>query len=120
MPLTSIAEDMLCEAPEDDIEKVGYGLKVFFRSFSSTTINNTLLELAKKAEINKKITFHSARRTFATLCMIHNVDFYIIQRSMGHKPVNMTESYCQWNEDIADIAKRKLAFWNAKHFVKAI
>ncbi len=120
VPLTSIAEDMLCEAPEDDIEKVGYGLKVFFRSFSPTTINNTLLELAKKAEINKKITFHSARRTFATLCMIHNVDFYIIQRSMGHKPVNMTESYCQWNEDIADMAKKKLAFWNAKHFVKAI
>jgi len=120
VPLTPIAEEMLCEAPENDIEKVDYGLKVFFRSFSSTTINNTLLRLAKKAGINKKITFHSARRTFATLCRIHKVDIHIIQRTMGHKPKNMTESYCLWDEYIADMEKVQLSFWNAKHFIKAI
>ena len=111
---------MICEAPEGDLEKVDSGRKVFFRSFSPTTINNTLQKLANKAEIDKKITFHSARRTFATLCMIHNVEFYIIQRTMGHTPSNMTEIYCQWNADIADMAKEKLSFWNANHFLKAI
>ncbi|MCX4288899.1 MAG: tyrosine-type recombinase/integrase [Duncaniella sp.] len=120
VPLTSFAEDMICEAPEGDLEKVDNGRKVFFRSFSPTTINNTLQKLANKAEIDKKITFHSARRTFATLCMIHNVEFYIIQRTMGHTPSNMTEIYCQWNADIADMAKEKLSFWNANHFLKAI
>lgn len=104
VPLNSFAEDMICEAPEGDLEKVDNGRKVFFRSFSPTTINNTLQKLAKKAEIDKKITFHSARRTFATLCMIHNVEFYIIQRTMGHTPSNMTESYCQWNADILKFA----------------
>jgi site-specific recombinase XerD len=41
----------------------------------------------------KRITFHSARHTHATLLLSHGVDIYTVSKLLGHKHVVSTEPY---------------------------
>lgn len=110
--LSPMAQDLLCYSAEGNIDNVENQRNVFVRVYSPTKINKTLKLLAKKANITKDITFHSARRTFATLCNVNDVPFDIIKRLMGHKSNDITERYCQWNAEEADKVASKLLFFN--------
>lgn len=116
--LSPLAKDMLCYSPEGDIGNVERDKTVFVKVYSPTKINTTLKALAKKAGISKNITFHSARRTFATLCNTNDVPFEMIQQLMGHKPTNVTARYCQWNIEEADKMSPKLSFFDMGRFAK--
>lgn len=120
VPLTPLAGDMLCVVGERDFKMVSYGHNVFSRSFCDTTINNTLRKLAERVGINKNITTHTARRTFATLCDMKGVEFSVIEGTLGHKSNNITKRYCKWNEDRANMGTKNLSFLDAKYFLKAI
>ncbi len=55
-----------------------------------------LREWVKDAKINKKISFHSSRHTFATLMLNHATDnVRIVQDLLGHKSVRTTEVYAK-------------------------
>lgn len=115
--LSPLAKDILCYAPEGCIGNVEHKRSVFVKVYSPTKINTTLKALAKEAGISKNITFHSARRTFATLCNTNDVPFEMIQQLMGHKPTNVTARYCQWNIEEADKMSSKLSFFDMERFV---
>lgn len=53
------------------------------------------------AGIEKHITYHSSRHTFATLLVLDGVDIYKIQKYLGHKSVTMTERYLKYDLSIA-------------------
>lgn len=110
--LNPMAKEILCYAPEGDIDNVESNKNVFVRVYSKTEINKALKKLAKRAGISKDITFHSARRTFATLCNANDIPSMKIQRLLGHKPSNVTERYCQWNIEEADKVALKLSFFD--------
>ena len=59
------------------------------------TINAILKEWSKKACINKKITFHTARHTFGTLMVTAGVDLYTVSKLMGHTDVRTTQIYAK-------------------------
>ena len=81
--------------------------KVFNLSFEKS-INNALRDWVTKAEINKYLTFHSARHTFATLSLSYGIDLYTLSKMMGHKSIKMTEIYARIINKTAEEAIAKL------------
>lgn len=57
------------------------------------------------AGINKKITFHSARHTFAVLQLSYDTDIYTLSKMLGHTNLRTTEIYSK----ILDQKKREAA-----------
>lgn len=66
-------------------------------------INRRLKELAEMAGVDKHITFHVARHTFATLLVMDGVSIYKIQKFLGHKSVGMTERYLKYDLKMAQV-----------------
>ena len=59
------------------------------------TINRTLQKWSKDAELNKQITFHWSRHTFATLALSSGVDIYVVSKLLGHAKLSTTTVYAQ-------------------------
>ncbi|MBQ3671089.1 MAG: site-specific integrase [Treponema sp.] len=59
--------------------------------------NSILKRLAKRVGITKSISWHTARRTFATLELESGADPFTVQRLMGHKSIKMTGIYAKSN-----------------------
>lgn len=72
-----------------------------FRISSASTVNPTLKKLAKMAGIDKNLTYHASRRTFATLTASEGADTYTIKNYLGHSSVTMSERYMKWSKQLA-------------------
>ncbi|QLE01500.1 site-specific integrase [Galbibacter sp. BG1] len=70
---------------------------------SNQKTNNYLKEIANLCEINKNLTFHIARHTFATTVTLSNgVPIESVSKMLGHKSLKTTQHY-------AKIVDRKLS-----------
>lgn len=58
-----------------------------------------------EAKINRKITFHSFRHSYATLQITLGTDLYTVSKLLGHKSIKTTQIYAQ----IVDEKKREAA-----------
>ena len=58
-------------------------------------MNNELRLWAAIAGINRHITFHSARHTFATLQITLGTDIYTVSKMLGHKELATTQIYAK-------------------------
>jgi len=73
----------------------GSGDKVFPMK-SCGHINGQLKTIATLCNIEKRLTFHMARHTFATeICLSQGISIESIGRMMGHKDPNSTEIYAK-------------------------
>ena len=54
-------------------------------------LNNVL----EAAQIDKKITFHSARRTYATMLLANGANIMTVKELLGHKDINSTLVYAK-------------------------
>ena len=97
VPLSSFGEKIIEWAALDDDDRIPCNRvkheNLIFRVSSEATINPTGVE--------KNITFHSARRTFATLTATEGADAYTIKNYLGHKSVAMAERYMKWSKQLA-------------------
>ena len=64
---------------------------------TSKVTNDTLKRICKRAGIEKKVSWHTARRTFATLELESGADPFTVQSLMGHKSITMTSIYAKSN-----------------------
>ncbi len=55
----------------------------------------TLSDWIKAAGIDKHVTFHCARHTFATLMLTQGADLYTTSKLLGHKDVKTTQIYAK-------------------------
>ncbi len=55
--------------------------------------NEALKHWVSKAGIDKDITFHSSRHTFATLLLTQGADLYTVSKLLGHSDIKVTQVY---------------------------
>ena len=80
-------------------EKKGLVFKGLMRSWTQIPMK----EWIRSAGITKNITFHSYRRTFATLQAAAGTDIRTIQSIMAHKSITTTQRYIK----VVDVNKRE-------------
>ena len=78
---------------------------VFEKLPDSAWISSPLKHWVQSAGINKKITFHCFRHTFATLQLTNGTDIYTVSKMLGHKDLKVTQIYAK----IVDETKQKAA-----------
>ncbi|GHT34581.1 transposase [Bacteroidia bacterium] len=62
---------------------------------SNQNTNDYLHEITNICNINKKITFHVARHTFATLCLTEGMPIESISKLLGHSNIRTTQIYAR-------------------------
>lgn len=66
-----------------------------FRRYSHDTYNHVLQEWTLRAGIGKKITFHCARHTFASMMLNLGTDIYTVSKLLGHRDLSTTQIYAR-------------------------
>lgn len=77
--------------------------RVFDKLISLGRSNEILSRWAQDAGINKHITFHVARHTYATLLISLGADIYTVSKLLGHTNIQTTQIYAK----ILDESKKK-------------
>lgn len=90
---------------KDDPDKKGH----VFPVLSNQKTNQYLKEIASACGINKELTFHMARHTFATLTLSKGVPIESVSRMLGHTNIRTTQIY-------AKITNKKIEHDMAKFF----
>lgn len=75
------------------LNKYQKDLSDFFKLRDNSNVNKELVILSKLAGVNKKISFHTARHTNATLLIYNGVNITTVQKLLGHKSVKTTQVY---------------------------
>lgn len=78
---------------------------------SNQKMNEYLLEIANLCGINKKITCHVARHSFATLCLTEGMSIESVSKLLGHTKIKTTQIYARiidrkLSDDMDQLAKR--------------
>ncbi|PKP34946.1 MAG: recombinase [Bacteroidetes bacterium HGW-Bacteroidetes-17] len=94
----------------DDVESLigvrrGNEEKVFQDLTYSDYNNHLIKEWMLRAGIDRHITFHCARHTFATLQLTLGTDIYTVSKMLGHKELKTTEVYAK----VIDLKKKEAA-----------
>ena len=68
-------------------------LNSFFKLKDNSNINKELNILAGLVKIDKRVSFHTARHTNATLLLYNGANITTVQKLLGHKSVKTTQVY---------------------------
>ncbi len=89
IPLIDKALELINEASEDKI----------FETISNQKINKHLKKINNKAGLNKKLSFHVSRHSFATICFLYGIPEKVGQKLLGHKNRKFTEIYTHLSQN---------------------
>jgi integrase len=66
-----------------------------FKRITNQAINRSLKVIMREAKVNKPITFHCARHTFATILIEAGQSIYNVKGLLGHQNVENTQIYAK-------------------------
>lgn len=69
--------------------------QVFKDIYSPSCTNKAIQEWVLRAKIDKKITFHCGRHTFATMMLDLGTDIYTVSKLLGHREISTTQIYAK-------------------------
>jgi len=78
-----------------DIDKISSQDALNAISGATALINKNLKTVAKKAGIEKNISTHTGRHTFACLMVAKNINPFILMELMGHSDIRVTQIYAK-------------------------
>ena len=109
IPLLPIAEEIIKKYENHPlVSNSGKLLPVY----SNQKVNEYLKTIADNCNINKKLTFHCARHTFATtVTLSNNGSMESVSKMLGHKSIKTTQHYAKIldkkvSEDMNNLKKR--------------
>lgn len=108
----------------DDIQKylVGRENKYIFSKEEPLTTRNIqkiIFNLRGKAGINKKLTPHTLRHSFATHLLEEGTDIRVIQSLLGHSNLNTTQVYAHVSSDMIKKVKNPFdSLWLSLNYLK--
>jgi len=102
IPMNKWALSIVKNVPRIGNEKV-------IPSYSNQVSNRILKDIAKKCGINKEISTHTARHTFATVSIELGVPLIIVSKLLGHKTVKTTEIYLHL---VDNLKAREMSKWD--------
>ena len=91
---------------DEALQLIGYSPEktgLVFKGLKRSWTQQPMKEWIRKAGITKNITFHSYRRTYATLQGAAGTDIRTIQSNMAHKSITTTQRYMK----VVDSKKRE-------------
>ncbi|MDE7451167.1 MAG: site-specific integrase [Alistipes sp.] len=89
--------------------------------YGNSELNRGLKLLAAACGIDRKLTFHMARHTYATeITLSHGVPMETVSRMLGHSRVDTTQIYAQVTDNKIDTDTQALDERIAEHFTIAI
>lgn len=89
VPLSANALEWLPDRGDSKGEDLVFTLPSHF------SINRSVKKWARDAEIEKNVTFHLSRHTFATTLLTLGADIYTTSKLMGHKNLRTTQIYAE-------------------------
>ena len=69
-----------------------------------STVERIIDRWRKAAGIEKHITFHTARHSYATMALVAGADLYTISKLLGHRSVTTTTVYAAVVDEKRDAA----------------
>lgn len=84
------------------------GKETYFKLPNKVEYNETLKELAEKAEINKNLTSHVGRHTFGFLFMKNEKNIFGLKELLGHSKIETTMRYAHLNDEGKMESARKI------------
>ena len=106
IPLMEPAIDILKK-----YEKFGFGIETdeVLPVLSNQKMNEYIKVIAKECEINKNLSTHTARHTFATTVTLANkISIEVVSKMLGHSSINMTKKYARVVDDVIQKDMKKL------------
>jgi integrase len=90
IPLGKMALEWLPERCETSTDN-----DFVFKLPTPTAVHTSILWIARKAGIDKHVSYHTSRHTFATLTLSACKDIKTVSKLMGHKNVATTQIYAE-------------------------
>jgi len=91
LPLNPSANNIIQSIP-----KVNHSDLIFWDlPFSADYGNKLIREWVASAGINKRISWHCGRHTFACILLEYDADLYTVSKLLGHSTVKITEIYAK-------------------------
>ena len=75
------------------LNKYKDNLEDFFHLRDNSNINKDLIIITRLAGLSKRISFHTARHTNATLLIYNGINITTVQKLLGHKSIKTTQIY---------------------------
>lgn len=87
----------LLDIPKEIIDKYSKSRKghKLLPCITNQKMNEYLKEIAALCGINKNLTFHVARHSFATLCLTEGVPIESVSKMLGHTDIKTTQIYAR-------------------------
>ena len=85
---------LIFDEPLAILEKYESESEYLLPRITNQYFNRILKEIAEVLEINKKLTHHTARKTFATTILLNNdIPIETVSKLLGHSKITTTLSY---------------------------
>jgi integrase len=92
LPLSKTALNLLYNS-ESAIQVLPQPQMKIFNMPTKLTSWEAIKKWVKKAEINKRVSFHTSRHSFATISLTVGIDLYTVSKLLGHKNLTTTQIY---------------------------
>jgi len=84
----------------------------FISNVQTQTYDFHLKAIIKKARINKNVTSHTARHTYATMALTRGADLYTVSKILGHSDIKVTQVYAKIIDSKKDdVANKLINIW---------